>query len=75
MKFVKTTLNEIKPLIHENLEKNKVTVDSFWEQHVIESNHYAITDEQESVGYFSISLKSMESAGAFSKTRLLRVYF
>jgi GNAT superfamily N-acetyltransferase len=54
MKFVLTTYEEIKPMIQKNIEENRVIVDSFWEQHVIESNHYAIQDGAATVGYFSI---------------------
>lgn len=54
MNIKKSTFDEVKPLIQKNVEENRVTVDSFWEQHVIESNHYTITEDQETIGYFSI---------------------
>lgn len=54
MKFKKTKLNEIIPMIQKNIKDNKLTVDSFWEQHIIESNHYLIKDDSEIVGYFTI---------------------
>ena len=54
MKFVKTTFEVLQPMIAENIMENRVTVDSFWEQHVVDSNHYAIQDEAETVGYFCI---------------------
>jgi len=54
MKFVKTTFEALKPMIAENIMGNRVTVDSFWEQHIIDSNHYAIQEGAETVGYFCI---------------------
>lgn len=54
MKILKVKFEEIKPMIQENIESNKIIVDSFWEQHVIESSHYAIHDQSVCVGYFSI---------------------
>ena len=114
---------------------NNITVDSFWEGHVLESNHYKMLAADQFAGYFAInkrstitlfhvftpyanqaqelfarvkkyesvtnamvplkqissekgcqvlsgcwyynhnSKKSMESAGAYSKTRLIRFYF
>ena len=54
MKFVQTTFEALRPMIQKNVEENRVTVDSFWEQHIIESNHYAIQDGAETVGYFCI---------------------
>src|SRR6056297_885305 len=54
MKFKKVKLNEIIPMIQKNIQNNKITVDSFWEQHIIESNHYDIKENGKSVGYFSI---------------------
>jgi len=41
-------------MIQKNIEDNKITIDSFWEQHIIESNHYIIKDDSEIVGYLSI---------------------
>ncbi|MDW7668745.1 MAG: N-acetyltransferase [Bacillota bacterium] len=54
MKYIRTTLTEIITMIQKNIEDNKITLDSFWEQHIIESNHYFIQDDSEIVGYFSI---------------------
>lgn len=45
---------ELHPLVAEHLQTCRITVDSFWEDHVLESNHYKMTVGNEIVGYFSI---------------------
>ena len=54
MKFVQTTFEVLRPMIAENVKSSRMTVDSFWEQHIIDSNHYAIQEGDEMVGYFCI---------------------
>jgi len=46
--------DEIKALVASNIKENKMTIDSFLEDHIINSNHYKITCENEIVGYFCI---------------------
>ena len=45
---------DIHHIVRNYLKMNNVVVDSFWEDHVIESNHYKMTYGNEIVGYFSI---------------------
>ncbi|MDR7856595.1 GNAT family N-acetyltransferase [Tissierella sp.] len=45
---------EIHKIVSDYLRKNNIVVDSFWEDHVLESNHYKMTLCNEIVGYFSI---------------------
>ena len=45
---------EIQDLVAAYLTEYKVTVESYWEDHVLASNHYKMTADQETVGYFSI---------------------
>jgi len=45
---------ELLPYIEEYIKSNKITVDSFWEGHVIESNHYKMMICDEIVGFFAI---------------------
>lgn len=52
--FARCEWDEIHPLVSEYLREFKVTVDSFWEDHVIESNHYKMMLGSEIIGYFSI---------------------
>ncbi|HAE43139.1 MAG TPA: N-acetyltransferase, partial [Clostridiales bacterium] len=54
MRIVKTSFDKIQDMMIENIFNNKITVDSFWEEHVIESNHYALVKGNETVGYFTI---------------------
>ncbi|MCR3956119.1 MAG: GNAT family N-acetyltransferase [Gudongella sp.] len=54
MQIVKTCFDKIKDMMEKNITENGITVDSFWEDHVLEGNHYSIQDEDSSVGYFTI---------------------
>lgn len=54
MKFVLSSYEVVRPMIQANVEENEITVDSFWEAHVLESNHYVIVDGADVVGYASI---------------------
>jgi len=56
MKYIQATFKEIIPMIQKNIEDNKITFDSFWEQHVIGSNHYIIKDNSEIVGFFPYTI-------------------
>lgn len=54
IKFLKCSWDEISPYVVENVMENKMTVDSFWEGHVLESNHYKMEIHGEIIGYFAI---------------------
>ncbi len=54
MRITKTAFDKIQDMMVENIINNNITVDSFWEEHVIESNHYALMKGNENVGYFTI---------------------
>lgn len=45
---------EIHRIVEDYLRKNNIVIDSFWEEHVLESNHYKMMDNDELAGYFSI---------------------
>jgi len=51
----KCDFEDIRALVAEYYINNKIIVDSFWENHVRNSNHYKITYENEIIGYFSIN--------------------
>ena len=40
--------------IRQYFESNQITVDSFWEDHVVKSNHYQILDGHEVAGFFAV---------------------
>lgn len=46
--------NDIKNDVTSYYENNNITVDSYWEDHVLGSNHYKIAWADETVGFFSI---------------------
>jgi len=46
---------DIKTLVADYYINNRILVDSFWENHVRDSNHYKITIQNEIIGYFSIN--------------------
>ena len=54
IKFAKCKWEEISVFATEYLVDYKITVESFWEDHVLESNHYKIVLENMVIGYFSI---------------------
>lgn len=45
--------------IRQYYEMNRITVDSFWEDHIIGSNHYQIINNQDVIGFFAIYEKHM----------------
>lgn len=45
---------DISDLVASNIKKNAITIDSFLEDHIIQSNHYKIIERKNIVGYFSI---------------------
>jgi len=51
----KCGFEDIKIFVAEYYINNKIIVDSFWETHVRESNHYIIMRDNEIIGYFSIN--------------------
>jgi len=46
---------DIERKLRKYLSTNKVTVDSFWEDHVLKSIYYGIYDEDELIGYFAVT--------------------
>lgn len=54
IKFSPCTWNEIHKIISDYFKMNNIVVDSFWEDHVLESNHHKMTYCDEIMGYFSI---------------------
>ena len=53
MRIVKTSFDNIQEMM-ENISNNRITVDSFWEDYILEGSHYSIHDEDSPVGYFTI---------------------
>jgi len=45
---------EIHPLIEDNIRTHAITIDSFWEDHQLESKHYKMLHGEVLVGYFCI---------------------
>ncbi len=54
IKFSPCQWEEIHQILSDYLRKSNVIVDSFWEDHVFESNHYKMTHCDKIVGYFAI---------------------
>jgi GNAT superfamily N-acetyltransferase len=54
MRILKTTLDKIQDMMVKNITENRITVDSFWEDHTMEGNHYSIQDGDSSIGYFIV---------------------
>lgn len=58
LRFRPCAWEEIRKAVAAYIRENRITVDSFWEDHVTESNHYIIVDGQDTVGFFAIHDKS-----------------
>ncbi|HZH92971.1 MAG TPA: hypothetical protein VFD79_02620, partial [Tissierellaceae bacterium] len=54
MRIVRTSFEKIQDMMEKNITRNGVTVDSFWEDYILEGSHYSIHDEDSPVGYFTI---------------------
>lgn len=54
IKFKSCNWEELHQIVRDYIKKNNITIDSFWEDHVLECNHYKMTCGDEVVGYFSI---------------------
>lgn len=54
IKFSPCEWKEIHQTVSDYFRKNDIVVDAFWEDHVVESNHYKMTYRDEIAGYFSI---------------------
>ncbi len=54
IKFSSCKWDEIHQMVSDYLRKNNVVVDSFWEDHVMESNYYKMTSGDDIAGYFAI---------------------
>ncbi|MCL2592795.1 MAG: GNAT family N-acetyltransferase [Defluviitaleaceae bacterium] len=54
IKFIRCNFEEIQHLVENYVRVNNITVDSYWEQHVIESSHYKIVANGEIIGFFAI---------------------
>ena len=54
VKFQPCKWEEIQPLIEKHIKENSITVDSYWEDHVCNANHYKMICDDEVAGYFAI---------------------
>ena len=52
--FIKCGINEIKPLLEEYLRTLTGVVDDFWEEHIITADIYAIRENEQPIGCFTI---------------------
>lgn len=59
MEFRKCNFGSIENQVETYYESNKITVDSYWEDHVLKSNHYQIIVEDQVVGFFAIFESTM----------------
>ncbi|HAE42177.1 MAG TPA: N-acetyltransferase [Clostridiales bacterium] len=57
MHIEQTTYERNEAMIENYVLRNMITVDSFWEKHILESNHYVVIDKGSIIGYFSIFKK------------------
>ena len=58
VKFVCCEWEEIRPYVAEYIAANRITVESYWEGHVLESSHYKMVCQNNLAGYFSIHKSS-----------------
>jgi hypothetical protein len=54
MEIIKCNFDEIKENVSNYYTDNKIIVDSFWEDHITDSNYYKILFNKNIIGYFSI---------------------
>ena len=54
IKFIPCEWDKIHPLVAEYVIGNNITVDSFWEDHVLKSKHYKMMYQDVMAGYFAI---------------------
>lgn len=59
IKCVKCDWTTIEQDVRTYYEKNNITIDSFWEDHVLSSNHYQFVYDGEPAGFFAIHKESM----------------
>ena len=52
--FIPCQWKEIHALVEKDIRTNNVTIESFWEEHVLESTHYKMMFQNEIVGYFAV---------------------
>lgn len=52
--FIPCAWANIQPLVTHNIVEHGITVDSFWEDHVVGSRHYHMAYQSTPVGYFAI---------------------
>jgi hypothetical protein len=57
--FQNCIFEEIKEKVRQYYTENRIIVDSFWEDHVLESNTYKILAEGKSIGFFAIHQKHL----------------
>jgi GNAT superfamily N-acetyltransferase len=57
--FQNCTFEEIKEKVRQYYTENRIIVDSFWEDHVLESNTYKILAEGKAIGFFAIHQKHL----------------
>jgi RimJ/RimL family protein N-acetyltransferase len=54
IKFPPCDWQEIQPLVENYVKENNITVESYWETHVLESKHYKMTAGGKTCGFFAI---------------------
>jgi GNAT superfamily N-acetyltransferase len=57
IKFIKSNIQEINPLLEEYLQSLAGVVDDFWEEHILTADIYLIQQEEKAVGCFAIHNK------------------
>ena len=59
IKFVQCAFSEIENEVYRYYEEKDILVDSFWENHIFESNYYHIKKGEENIGYCGIHHKCL----------------
>ena len=59
IEFAHCKWEEIQGHVEDHVRKHNITVESFWEDHVLKSNHYKIIADNKLAGYFAIHKESM----------------
>ncbi len=61
MVFLRCNFEEIEQYVSDYYVTNQIVVDSFWEDHILKSQHYKIMHEDKIIGFFAIFEENMIS--------------
>lgn len=77
-------LADLLPALQQHIGAFSAPIDSFLEDHILASTHYVIQSDETQIGWASVyeqrlltqfTSKTLEKAGLFSQTRLLKISY